>query len=663
MRARFILPALAAVLGLAAAQEFVDRTYDSKVFGQPRRYRLFLPEGYDSGQKRYPVIYYFHGHSDRYTLELYDGGKDTAPRISAFAARHGVIVVAVDGYVAEHYTGFYNGTPWDVMRDGGRYDFGEYFLELVRHIDSTLRTIPERRSRATSGLSMGGFMSLLLAARYPDLIGSASAFNPGPEFYAGEPGRRILWRPKDHTLNLEGTRVRLVRASGDYISQYHEETRAAFAAAPGVDFEFRQDEYHRHWATSIEETFQFHLNSFQTPELNNTPVEWTYASPYRTFDVRGYKVSTDATQPGYTILTGVGMGGFRVTTRRWAPDGPAIPECRITVVTAPLYRAGAAYTVISSPLGGGTVERRQVAASAEGVLTIQVSGAGRQIAIQGEGTGAEPPVLLPLTARDVLRVRPAREVKLPLRIFNPRPVVLESVKLSIESEYPQVSPQTLALEIPKIGPAETVDLSDKSGIRFTTGAGDFARIRFVAKITYDGWRTVERYFDVMAAPEVLPAPDAVEVLDGRTLTFDVFRQKGNQGGGGIIKRTVTEGKGNGNGILEPGEQATVWVRMRQGMDAYDKNTWHRTRIYFDSGALDEVDIIEEDKQREWTGAKDRTSLIALKAAAPASLPVILSNESWSFAFTPDVRYGKERLYQAFQLHTMHLHQFDLLQRK
>ncbi|MCC7154206.1 MAG: hypothetical protein IT161_06500 [Bryobacterales bacterium] len=658
MRARFTLPALAAVLGLAAAQEFVDRTHGSRVFGQPRRYRLFLPEDYDSGQRRYPVIYYFHGHSDRYTLELYDGGKDTAPRISTFAARNGVIVVAVDGYAAEHYTGFYNGTPWDVMRDGGRYDFGEYFLELASHIDSTLRTIPERRSRATAGLSMGGFMSLFLAARYPDLIGSASAFNPGPEFYAGEPGRRVLWRPKDHTLNLGGTRVRLVRASGDYISQYHEETRAAFAAAPGVDFEFRQDEYHRHWATSIEETFQFHMKSFQTPELNNTPVEWTYASPYRTFDVRGYKVSTDAAQPGYTILTGAGMGGFRITTRRWAPDGPAIPESRITVMTAPLYRAGAAYTVVSSPLGAGTLERRQVVASAEGALTIQVSGAGRQIAIQGEGTGSEPPVLLPLTRRDVLRVKPAAEVKLPLKIFNPRPVALENVKLSIESEYPQVSPQTLAVEIPKLAPAETVDLSKQCGIRVTTGAGDFTRIRFVVKITYDGWHTVERYFDVMAAPEVLPPPDAVELLDGRTFTFDVFRQKGNQGGGGIVKRTVTEGKGNGNGMLEPGEQATVWVRMRQGMDAYDKNTWHRARIYFDSDALEEVDIIEEDKQREWTGAKDRTSLIELRAAA-ASLPVILSNESWSFAFTPDVRYGKERLYQAFQLHTTHLHQFDL----
>ncbi|MFN7929427.1 MAG: alpha/beta hydrolase-fold protein [Blastocatellia bacterium] len=80
-------------------------------------------------------------------------------------------------------------------------DFGAYFRELVAHIDSTYRTLTARRARAISGLSMGGFMSLYLSARYPDLLGSASAFNPAPEFYAGEKGRRSLWRPKDHVSN------------------------------------------------------------------------------------------------------------------------------------------------------------------------------------------------------------------------------------------------------------------------------------------------------------------------------------------------------------------------------------------------------------------------------------------------------------------------------
>jgi predicted peptidase len=60
-------------------QPFIDCTYLSKVFGEQRHYRLFLPPDYNRSHQAYPVIYYFHGHSDRYTLEKYDDGKDTVP--------------------------------------------------------------------------------------------------------------------------------------------------------------------------------------------------------------------------------------------------------------------------------------------------------------------------------------------------------------------------------------------------------------------------------------------------------------------------------------------------------------------------------------------------------------------------------------------------------
>ena len=92
----------------------------------------------------------------------------------------------------------------------------EYFKELVAHIDATYRTFTDRRHRATSGLSMGGFMSLWLSARYPQLIGSASSFNPGPEFYVGDKSRRVLWRPKDHVQNHRYTMVRLMTMSMSY---------------------------------------------------------------------------------------------------------------------------------------------------------------------------------------------------------------------------------------------------------------------------------------------------------------------------------------------------------------------------------------------------------------------------------------------------------------
>ncbi|MGH9851741.1 MAG: alpha/beta hydrolase, partial [Blastocatellia bacterium] len=361
-RSMFLLGALLLPCYVAAQRPFFDRAHPSQVFGEPRNYRIFLPPDYAGSKQAYPVIYYFHGHSDRYTLERYDEGKDTVPKIAAFVAAYPVIVVAVDGYVARDYTGFYGGSPWDIREEGGEYDFGAYFRELVAHIDGTYRTLTSRRARAISGLSMGGFMSLYLSARYPDLIGSSSSFNPGPEFYIGEKGRRVLWRPKDHVGNHTRTKVRLVRASGDYISQYHEETREAYARADEVAFEYRRDEYHRHWATSIAETFEFHWRAFADSALDNAPEIWSHDNAHATFEVWNYRVQTEGVEPGLTCLEDVQQNGLRVTTRRWAPDGPPVIERRLTITTAPLYQASAPYLLLDYNLSTGSATKKELRA-------------------------------------------------------------------------------------------------------------------------------------------------------------------------------------------------------------------------------------------------------------------------------------------------------------
>jgi len=645
-----------------ARRPFLDCTHMSKVFGEKRHYRIFLPPDYDSSNQAYPVIYYFHGHSDRYTLEKYDDGKDTVPKIAAFVSAHPVIVVAVDGYVARDYQGFYGGTPWDIMKDGGDYDFGPYFLELVSHIDSTYRTLTSRRSRATAGLSMGGYMSLYLSARYPDLIGSASAFNPGPEFYVGDKGRRVLWRPKDHVTNHTRTMVRLVRASGDYISQYHEETRDAYARADNVDFEYRQDEYHRHWATSIAETFEFHMRAFANSALDDLPDTWDHADAYPDFSAWGYHVTSSGEGEGFTYLEGVNQGSLRVTTRKWAPDGPPIPNRRITLVTAPLYEPSAPYLILDRNLATGATSQQSIRPGPEGRLTITTDGAGHQFSFYGPGAADLPPLLLPLTTDDKLKLPPDRDLALPIQIYNPRTTPLTDVKAMLSSAYPTVQFLSSEATIPRIEPGASVDIADHMRVRFTAGEGYFAPTRLKLDLVYDGWHSVSKNLDVLVVPENVPPPLEVMILDGRTATLNVFPQKGNQGGGASVPRTVTEGKGNGNGVLEPGEEATLWVHMRQGMDPFDKNNWYRAKVYSDSPWVTEVNRLEEQKGLEWTNAKELTSVIRLSPETPhgTHIPLLLDNESWSFAWTPDVRYGKEKLYQAFQLHTHHLHRYELV---
>jgi pimeloyl-ACP methyl ester carboxylesterase len=641
---------------------FEDRAHDSRVFGQPRHYRLFLPGDYASSDRTYPVVYYFHGHSDRYTLEHYDGGTDTVPRIASFVARHDLIVVSVDGWVPEHYTGFYGGDPWDVREEGGQYDFGDYFLELASHIDGTLRTRTDRRHRATSGLSMGGFMSLYLSARYPDLVGSASAFNPGPEFYVGEPGRRVLWRPKDHVAGHAGRWVRLIRASGDFISQYHEETRDAYARHHPVRFEYRLDDYHRHAATSIEETLEFHLRAFADPTLDNVPVRWSYSSPFRHFRIHDFTVEIEGDEKGLVYLRDVEPGGFRLLTRRWAPDGPPVAGNRIRMTTGPFYKAGAEYRIQQLDLSTRQRSDSHAVATADGRLRLELGPGNLQLGIVGPGTGASPPVLLPPTSGDRLYCPSGRELQMPIRLFNPRGDDMGPVSLELSSAYPTVEMLDGTVRLDGIEPGGVADLSAEFRVRFVAGADGPAPARLHLRMVYDGWHEHREEIDVAIIPEGLPRPVAFEVMDGRTLTFPVFRQAGNRGGGSAVEREVTEGRGNGNGVPEPGEEFTLWVRLDQGLDPFDRGNWYRTKIRTESPWVEIIADLEETKQREWTGAMNRTSVLRLRPETPSGtrIPLLLENESWSFHFTPDVRLGAEPMYQAVQLHRLHLHRLELI---
>lgn len=640
-----------------------DETFDSKLFGGARHYRIFLPANYDSVSTRYPVIYYFHGHSDRYTLEDYDQGQDTVPKICRFVATHPVIVVGVDGYVARNYTGFYGGTPYDVRRPGGDFDFGKYFLEQVATIDANYRTLTSRRYRATSGLSMGGFMSLYLSARYPSIIGSCSAFNPGPEFYVGEKGRRSLWRPKDYVLSFQHTPVRLVRASGDYISQYTEETRAAFAATPSVDFEFRQDEYDRHWATSIAETFDFHVRAFADPALDTTPTRWDYASAFDHFDAWGYHVQADIAGPALIYLKHVSKAGMQVTTRQWAPDGPSAVCTKLNVTTADLYQDGATYEVYDLSLKDDLLTTKDLVADAQGRLHLATDCSGHEFGISGEGVSAEQAaVLLPVTTHDYLRLMPGKPLSLPIRIWNPGDASLQSLHVDLSSEYPTVQISCGSADIPELKSGQMLDLSSRFRVQFTAGDGDFERARLYVNASTASSKGMPEsaanrtYFDVLVAPSNLAAPLAVAVLDGRTKTFPTFFQ-GVHGGGTTVPRTVTEGKGNGNGELEPGEQATVWLQVTQGLDPFDKGNWCRAKVYAVSPWITEIADLQEDKGREWTGAQNRTSVIELNPATPKGTKVnaILDCETYSYYFTPDVRYGTQPLYQPYQFHRHQLY--------
>jgi enterochelin esterase-like enzyme len=177
---------------IAGDVQIIDSRHYSNVFGEVRNFRVFLPPGYnDNPQKRYPVIYFLHGWSQRYfgsagdEYSEYDKGvENKGDNIANFVSANEVIVVKSDGY--DRYPDeTYNVRPYNVDPVETYRQFPIYFPELVNYIDANFKTFADRDHRAISGLSMGGFMAYWIGGKYPHLFSAAGSFCGSTEFTVG----------------------------------------------------------------------------------------------------------------------------------------------------------------------------------------------------------------------------------------------------------------------------------------------------------------------------------------------------------------------------------------------------------------------------------------------------------------------------------------------
>jgi putative tributyrin esterase len=135
---------------------------------------VYLPEGYEESEQRYPVIYLLHGMYGSESHWLTKGcAEQTLDRLIAEGELSpSIVVMPSDG-------GYGQGTFYMDWYDGSG-NFEQYFIyDLVPEIDKQFRTTAEYRQRVIGGLSMGGFGAFMLALRNPDLFGAAASLSGG----------------------------------------------------------------------------------------------------------------------------------------------------------------------------------------------------------------------------------------------------------------------------------------------------------------------------------------------------------------------------------------------------------------------------------------------------------------------------------------------------
>ena len=120
------------------------------------------------GKWRYPVIYLLHGHGG-----FWGSWAIIKPELKDYADKFGVIFVCPDGQ---------NSWYWDSPVDPS-YKFETFVSkELVEYIDSSYKTLADRKYRAITGLSMGGHGALWNAIRHKDVFGAAGSTSGGLDF-------------------------------------------------------------------------------------------------------------------------------------------------------------------------------------------------------------------------------------------------------------------------------------------------------------------------------------------------------------------------------------------------------------------------------------------------------------------------------------------------
>lgn len=137
-----------------------SRNFTGPVTQKTIRYNIYLPHGYNSSDKRYPVIYHLHGL----------GGSERAGNKVVVQGLEKAVAASVIGPMIVVFPNGHKDTMWADSKDGTKPAETNVIRELIPHIDSTYRTIPTRENRVIQGMSMGGYGAAAYAAKFPNVF-------------------------------------------------------------------------------------------------------------------------------------------------------------------------------------------------------------------------------------------------------------------------------------------------------------------------------------------------------------------------------------------------------------------------------------------------------------------------------------------------------------
>lgn len=129
--------------------------------------KVYTPPGYESGERRYPVVYNLHGAGGGSPERQWVRAGVTLKEAIETGKVQPMIYVFVEGLGDTFFLDY---------PDGSIKAESMIIQELIPFIDRNYRTVSARQGRAIDGFSMGGGGSLRLAIKHPDLFSSVVSY-------------------------------------------------------------------------------------------------------------------------------------------------------------------------------------------------------------------------------------------------------------------------------------------------------------------------------------------------------------------------------------------------------------------------------------------------------------------------------------------------------
>lgn len=600
---------------------FQDTQHFSKVFKRDKYYRLYLPDNYNDNQERFPVIYFFHGWGGRYKSD--DNAKLAYEKIKDLVNKYRVILVMWDGNMEEAEPRPYNiGNHSDLKYD---IQMKDYFIELVSHIDSAYRTIPNKNGRGIIGFSMGGFMSYFLAGKYPDKISAAVAMTGSPEFFVGYPENHSLYPLRYTFKNLREVKLRFHNSTADELTYLNTEVHNGAQWEGDLDYEYWQfvggHVVDQPGETKVfDQAMRFVANAFKTPSTK--PATWSHYDLYSEFEVYDYVVKTNKDKPGFIYLNRVSMNGFGTSTHKWLPDGPPLDNCIIELTTAPLYQPNSKFNIVRYVTDEKRVIAETSTSDATGRLHLKFDEQDYETGIYNDG---DKPALIcadysVINGKRLLHANTENSVTLTL--FNRGGDIVKNQELNV-SLLSNDTALTILNEYVTLRIEPNARTLTTPGFRVLSHKkpphdGSPAQAKFKIRITladtlFEDEITIPVLFDVPSFP-------SITIDDGKAAndTLKFF------------------GKGNGNREASPGEQIMVYTEG------------HKLRLFTDDPfVVGEMEtLIDEVLPAKWPDGFTVSSVIRIANNCPAGHVIECVGSYETKGFMPIERkltWGKVRI--------------------